>query len=426
MTAGIGKKIRYYRIKARMTQEELANGVVSVSYLSKIEHNTAEPNHKAIKLLCDKLEIKPVCIKDEEIPLLCQKWFAELLYGNLATAHGTFQQINAEFEKVIDADLYWLVELHTLKFYLLTNQVEKAKLKYQCLDQNKHVFKGLEIYYWYKFSACFHVEKSAYNVAFEQFKQAEQLIKIEMHHYQYEIHDLYYQIAKVGTNLYFTYHAMLYAEKALEFYRSNYLLKHCAECHILTGIGYKRMNEIEESINSFQLAMTIAKEQQEHRLLAECHQHLGLLYKKSNQLRKALTYFHSSYQFVENTLTQEELAAAISIMKEYVDQNELEKAKDWYQKALIIIKKMQPYESLLAQEIKVYKYLIFGFTPSFEELMQKEVLPFLKDKQLYIEFATYLKITGEYFYRSRKYKIAADYYLEAFQAIEQIRRKDNN
>ncbi|WP_112182284.1 MULTISPECIES: helix-turn-helix domain-containing protein [Paraliobacillus] len=426
MATGIGKKIKYYRIKAKMTQEELANGIVSVSYLSKIEHNTAAPNIEAIKLICDKLQIKPVCTDDEQILIVCNRWFTELLYGNLATAHKTYQQISEEFEKVIDSDLYCLVELHTLQFYLLTNQIENAKIQYEKLARYEHSLSELEFYYWNKFSGCFHIENSAYSLGLEKFQNAEKLIKSEIHNYQYELHDLYYRIAKVTTDLYFTYHAMTYANKALKYYRNNYLLKNCAKCHILTGIGYQRMREIEKSKKSFQLAITIADEQDEQGLLAECQHYLGVLYKRKLQPVQALHCFNQSYQLVKNTLSQEELVATINLMKEYVDQNDLDQAIIWYERAVNMAKKMKTNKSVLVYEIKVYKYLIYGFTPSFETLMQKEVLPFLKERELYIEYGLYLKKMGEYYYKERKYKVAADYFEEAFQSVDQIRRKDSN
>lgn len=426
MTTGIGKKIKYYRIKAKMTQEELAEGIVSVSYLSKIEHNTASPNMESVKLICDKLQIKPVSTDDEQILITCNRWFTELLYGNLATAHKTFQEISEEFEKVIDSELYCLVELHTLQYYLLTNQIKNAKIQYQKLERYEHVLTELELYYWNKFSACFHIENSAYTLGLERFQDAEKLIKSDINNYQHELHDLYYRIAKVTTDLYFTYHAMTYANKALEYYRNNYLLKNCAACHILTGIGYQRMREIENAKKSFKLAITIADEQEEQGLLAQCQHYLGELYKRKLQPTKALNCFNQSYQFVKNSLSQEELVATITLMKEYVDQNDLEQAIIWYEQAVIIAKKMRPNTSFLVYEIKVYKYLIYGFTPSFETLMQKEVLPFLQERELYIEYGIYLKKMGEYYYKERKYKLAADYFGEAFTSVDQIRRKDSN
>lgn len=426
MATGIGKKIKYYRIKAKMTQEELANGIVSVSYLSKIEHNTAAPNMSAIKQICDKLQIKPVCTDDEQILIICKRWFTELLYGRLATAHETYQLIGEEFEKVIDSDLYCLVELHMLQFYLLTNQIEKAKIQHEKLKKYQSMFTELESYYWYKFSACFHIENSAYILGLEQFQEAEKLVKSELYNYQHELHDLYYRIAKVTSDLYFTYHAMIYANKALKYYRNNYLLKDCAKCHILIGIGHQRMNEIDESMQSFQLAITIASEQEEKGLLSECQQHIGVLYKRKLQPTQALDCFHQSYQLVKNTLSQEELVAVISLMKEYVDQNDFDQAIIWYNKAAVIAKKMRPNESFLVYEIKVYKYLIYGFTPSFEMLMLKEVLPFLKERERHMEYGTYLKSMGEYYYNERKYKVAADYFNEAFRSIAYVRQKDNN
>ena len=54
----IGLIIKYERLKQDIKQTNLAKGICSISYLSKIEHNLVEPNPEIIELLLSRLNIK--------------------------------------------------------------------------------------------------------------------------------------------------------------------------------------------------------------------------------------------------------------------------------------------------------------------------------------------------------------------------------
>ncbi len=426
MSTGIGNKIKYYRIKENMTQEELAIGVVSVSYLSKIEHDSAEANPEVIHKLCEKLNIKPVRMHDEAIYTLSKQWHKELLQQDIAKAKATYPLLKDEMEKIIDANLYWLTELHCLYYYTVTNQHKEATKIHNYLERHHRKFNEEELYYWCKFSGYYyyHVDLS-YLKAYRQLIRAEKLISLDIENYKQDIHDLYYLIAEVSTKLYFTYHTMVYANKALEYYRSNYELKRCVECQLIKGIAYKRMNEIERSEKSFNLAFSILNKYQDEALLATCHLELGDLYNRTDQPTKAITYFKKSYYIAEEKVHNEQFKAMIYLMKIYLAQDELEHAKAWYKAAEAFVQDTEGLSINYVYDLKAYYYLIYGFDQTFEVLMEKTILPFLKQKEQYKQYSTYMFLMADYYYQNRKYKLAADNYKKAHKAINHIQIKDN-
>ncbi|MEH7802743.1 helix-turn-helix transcriptional regulator, partial [Bacillus pumilus] len=54
MKINIGQIIKLYRYKQNMTQSELAEGICSVSHLSKIENGSKEANQDTINLLLER------------------------------------------------------------------------------------------------------------------------------------------------------------------------------------------------------------------------------------------------------------------------------------------------------------------------------------------------------------------------------------
>lgn len=409
-----------------MTQEELASGVVSVSYLSKIEHNNAEANQEAIVQLCKKLNINPVQMKDQATIALCHQWYRELLQQDYQQATETYAVLTIDMEKIIDADLFWTTEIHRLYYYLLTKQNSKARKQFQYLDRHSYDFKGMERYYWFKFSGYYFYQIDlSYLQANERLKKAEQAISQSINQYQEELYDLYFLIALVSNDLYFTYHTMVYAEKALAYYRSIYQLNRCAICHILIGKAHKRMNEYQQAEKSFQLALKIAGERNDYTTLAASNLALGNLYKKTAQSTKAINYYHRSYQIAKNHAPEQILQAILHLMKEYLHQQDLSQAKVWHEKATQFFQENDQPSSLHFYETKVYGFIIHGLDHHFESLMVKQVLPFLKQRSLYTEYSWSVHLLAKYYYQNRRYKLAADHFQEAYQAMASLRLKDN-
>ncbi|QGS68197.1 helix-turn-helix domain-containing protein [Oceanobacillus sp. 143] len=60
MRDSVGYRIKYFRSKLNMTQAELSKGIISVSYLSKIENGNADPPEEILELLKNRLDITQI------------------------------------------------------------------------------------------------------------------------------------------------------------------------------------------------------------------------------------------------------------------------------------------------------------------------------------------------------------------------------
>lgn len=75
MEKQIGKRLKYSRINLGMTQEKLAKGIISVSYLSKIENGKVEPTEEIIDLLTERLGLESLSagINNDKITADCKE-----------------------------------------------------------------------------------------------------------------------------------------------------------------------------------------------------------------------------------------------------------------------------------------------------------------------------------------------------------------
>ncbi|WBX80496.1 helix-turn-helix transcriptional regulator [Virgibacillus salarius] len=74
----IGPFIKLQRTKQEMTQGELAEGIVSLSYLSKIENKKTDASPEIIQLLCNRLGIELIDGVDTDLQKKCKQWYAML------------------------------------------------------------------------------------------------------------------------------------------------------------------------------------------------------------------------------------------------------------------------------------------------------------------------------------------------------------
>lgn len=425
MSNGIGDKIKYFRIKHNLTQEELAQGIVSVSYLSKIERDAADPNQEAVIKLCERLGISPEKVVDENITNQVMRWISSLLLRDLELAHELYQDIEANIEKVIDADLFLLVKLHTLYYFVLTKQQDRAKQKLKKLKQEQKHFNEKETYYWLKFKAHYDYFESSYEKAFLHFQEAEKLFDDVFKHDEEEYYDLIYHIAKTATVLHYSYHASIYAERSLVYYRNNYRLDRAAKCHILKGINFKRIREMDEALKQFELAEGLGQRLNNQVILFYVYDAIGELFHDLKMSSQAIKYYGRGYEMVKQQANVQELKAMLGLLKTYIQNDQKEEAKNWLQKAEELIKDGKNLQPRYVYQVKVLRYSLFGYTKQFETFLVKEVIPYFKKRKLYIAYAGYVRLLGDYYYNNRKYKLAAEYFAEAHQAMVDVKHSDN-
>ncbi|MEB5454287.1 helix-turn-helix domain-containing protein [Virgibacillus pantothenticus] len=75
----IGLLIKLHRLKCKMTQEELSEGIVFLSYLSKIENQKTNASPEILQLLCNRLGIEISEDTDREVEEECKEWYDMLI-----------------------------------------------------------------------------------------------------------------------------------------------------------------------------------------------------------------------------------------------------------------------------------------------------------------------------------------------------------
>ena len=408
-------RIKYHRLKLKMTQTELANGIISVSYLSKIENGVASPPPDTIELICKKLNIEVYSSDsdDKKYNELANSWFKYLFYNESAKMLHHYKKIKENIHLIADNGLVNMIEIHKLRYYILIKDYKNANVQQRFLNGLAKNFNNKELYYWLKFSDYFYFVNFSYRQSLESFLQAEKYIDNTFYLKKEEKYGLYYMIglsASYARKLYIT---LLYTNKALEYYQKNYFLKQCAQCHLLIGITTTRLKNYEEAITSYKLAETIARKLNDKNILASAFQNIGYLYTLLDKPTDAIESYINSYEI--RTEPIKKIIPISSLMKLYYESQNDPNASKWLDIGLRLISENE-LDQMHINEFKVYEQLIKGISSSsLEHLILNEILPFLDEKELYYEKYSYMNILADYYYKVRKYKSSADYYKKSLE-----------
>lgn len=416
----IGPYIKLHRIKQEMTQADLADGIVSYAYLSKIENQKTEASPSVISLLCTRLGIQLDDTTDETIREKCQNWYEMLFEVNdkekIVESYNELNSLIYEHH----SDSLIMFEIHKIRYFLILGEMEEALNQINKLAEMSTTFDSLHQFYWYKFKGNYATSNTEFNQAMRMYKIAEEkLNQIDLS--EEDIADLQYTIAVMHSKLRNTLEAIEYAEKAIDTFRKQYNFVRCAQCHNILGISFRRIKMYDKAIKNFNLALHLGKLNKNKQLIQLTNQNLGYLYSTKGESKEAINHYNEVI-YDEEVQLVERLATIASLVKEYYNIYNFDETKKIINYGLELIDQftsIKPYE-LFHYVIHTYNHLLNKNYEDFEALLTEEFIPYLKEHKDYANLVAYANILAGHYEKFYKYKDAAKYYKMANLAYEQI------
>ncbi len=160
----IGDKIRRTRLDLNMTQEALAKGICSNTYISKIENNKIAVNKEHLFLLMEKMGIQTDRIGFPEKMVESLERAIEYFYFKDLEAYEELYQDLQQYEFGI------LIYVVRLGYFVLTEDLDNARVIY---DDMYRYLNSLEDYGF----ATFLIFGGFYNVAINDFQTARMILE---------------------------------------------------------------------------------------------------------------------------------------------------------------------------------------------------------------------------------------------------------
>ncbi|PKR83993.1 helix-turn-helix domain-containing protein [Heyndrickxia camelliae] len=406
----IGAIIKLNRIKQNLTQEELAEGIISISYLSKIENGKIEPNDEVIKLLCLRLGIEINRQIDDETKALCHEWFRLLLScTDVERLKEKYKEVNELVNTIQDLELQILLKIHLIRYYLKIGDLDLAHEQVNHLKDFSNTFTSEQKYFWNKFNGNYYYIKEEYNEALKFYTLSEDFISnLELS--DEEIADLEYALALTYSKLRITSLALRCAYKALDLYRQFYHFSRCAECHLILGISYRRIGNHENAIKNYHLAKKLAEQTKNKEIIQLTHINLGYLYYAQGDTDQSINHFDMIINEEDSSL-EDRLLALTAIIEEYFHTENYKEALERIKEGLEWINETNKSQYIIFYyEINTYFYLINKEHEKFENMLVDEFIPFLEEQKDYARLTNYAELLGNHFENVHKYKNATKYF----------------
>ncbi|GAB3043038.1 helix-turn-helix domain-containing protein [Virgibacillus ainsalahensis] len=416
----IGSFIKLQRTKKEMTQGELAKGIVSLSYLSKIENKKTDASPEIIQLLCTRLGIQLNNELDTHIQEKCKQWY-NMLYevNDKDEIIATYNEIQELMDGNLTENLL-MFEIHKIRYHIILRKFDKALNKINELNELAGSFDGIHQYYWYKFRGNYNSFTGEINQAIKLYKLAEEKInQIDLE--ENEVADLQYTIAVTHSKLRNTLEVIEYAEKSLNIYMKEYNFMRCAQCHIVLGISYRRIKMYEKAIKNYNLAKHLGELNKDKSVIQLTNLNLGYLHSAKGNPNGAINFFLEVVAEKEVPLT-ERIAAATSLIKEYYTISDLEKTKEMIEQAreVLNLADNSSYYQLYYYIINTYTYAINDEHEALISLVTDKFIPYLMGNRDYANLVTYSKMLAEQHEKLGKYKDSVKYYKLANQTYEEL------
>ncbi|TLS34937.1 helix-turn-helix domain-containing protein [Pseudalkalibacillus caeni] len=418
-------KLRYYRKLKGLTQEQLAHGICSVSYLSKIENGSAQSSDNIINLLFERLGIsveKKEKKNHEATEALLYEWYNYTKARNQEKALAWKEKVEAAKFSQWPPELLSKYNLFLLRYYLLTLEIDKAEKIVKKLQQSKEHFSYELSYYYHAFLGILEFKKQNLNGSKGHYKKAEQIgsnIGIK----STELAELYYLTALTEAGLHNQTVAIPYASRAIKIFDEEYNFVRSADSHILLGIIYRRISQYQLAEDHFQKALKVTDFFSENifdkRRKGLISHNLGYLYSCMNKSNKAIDYYLKALDLSSKDHEQNDIMTIYLLAKEYYKIQAIEEAKEWAEKGMELVEKYNDrkycyYLKVLDHQINKNK------NEDYEELLRNEAIPYFTESKNWLIVAEMAQFLADYYFEKFQYKSASEYYRLVIDAKEKV------
>jgi HTH-type transcriptional regulator, quorum sensing regulator NprR len=415
----LGEKIRYFRKVKNLSQQELAAGICSIPYLSKIENGVAKPSDEIQQHLAARLEIRLESMNENEIIQKYVNLFYSLYQRDYESAEHKFQMLTDSLSQSIDEEILHKI-FKSIYLLLAKDETQEVQVLLNEVAYIDSVMDGEKAFYYFLVRGQLSFFLNEFEDAFHYFLRAEKQLE-ENRFQEWEKGYLFYVIGVSANQLYKNIVALEYTKQALTIFEKNYFFKRCADCRIVLAIIHLRIKNFDESTKQLLLAETIANTFGDEVLQGIIYHNLGSVATHTGEKEKAIELFSRSMEAKEKEPLSAKIMTIYALVKEYQKTNNPEKGLK-----LIDTWLEQIHDDPLNRGFELhllYHKQLFTYGDHNETIihfMVKELIPYFEERKEWVYLSEYYPIIGKYFEKNQKYKQASLYYSYAYDALKKV------
>ena len=408
----IGRIIKYHREKNEITQEVLAQGICSKTYLSKIENNVTQASEEIITLLCKRLDIPLHYDSSEELERiihLLDHWLISIKNKENKKIEEYRSQIVKTIKNLDNPEISIKYHLVSLRYFLYHKKFEESKKIVDELTLIENVFCEEQKAFFLYFTGLYEYLNDEINESIMYYSKAEELFK-KLHIHEPE---LLYFLALSHSRINNTALAIHYSNKALDFYTDQLDFLHSIYLYIILAINFLRLNNYEKTESYLFNALKISKSLNNNDLIANIFHNLGFLYSKKSGHLKAIDYYKQSLELKVSDY-QKYTHTLFYLVKEYFKAGNFQEGNQLLDKGIEIASINNITTNFY--KLKALKAINNLNIEACMSSLIEEIVPYFENKQNWSEFHEYLMLLSKHYSDLNQYKKAYYYCCKAYKA----------
>lgn len=413
----IGLIIKQARVDQGIKQLNLAKGICSISYLSKVENNQLVPSDEILVSLLNRLSITITEVSDEE-EISTFNSIKELY--KKAIIYRDHKSISNEIVKIEEKRTIFKNQVYSINSVLFLSRLYLISGKEMSRVESLFEFIELHEENLTNYQKCvFNINKALKSFYTDEYLQSVEYIEQALEDQNtivledWELADLYNVMAICYLVNNYNYSAIEFARKALNIYRDLLLFNRAIDCYISIGISYKRNYKYKESEENFQAAYRLLKDRGLFDFEGIITQNLGTLSAIKGDSNKAIEYFLSSMD-CKKTI-EGYYVTILSIIQEYSKIKSSENILKWCEKGLEMYSKAKEKNLSYYYHFKIFEAEQVGGA-EFTNILIKAI-KYFELKKDYRHVYKYAVLLANYYYLNKKLKNSGVYYQLASEAL---------
>lgn len=409
-----GELIARKRIHLKMTQSEVAEGICSVPYISKLENGKLpNENNHIIELLLLKLSIN---INQHLNELTDNYQIIKLIYTNINKKNSEvydyywseLKEKRHRFDQhPLNVD-YMLIEL---RYYIEKDNLNLANSIFTEIKTYYKTLSTKQKYYFHYFSGLIFSKQKNVSKGIEHFELAfniKEESSIEDDNLIYYHLALAYSITNVPSL------SLYYAKEALKILQDQLDFANVINCRLIIGINYVRIKKYIKAKNHFQQILNISGTYKDELLISKVYHNLGYLYSKEGNTESALQNYKKSLEY-KNENTNLYINTVYFIIKEYIKVNDITNATNYINNVINNSYLCNNYESFV--RIQIISYKLHNKDRELENYIQNVATPLFKKNNDTNALAECYQFIAELYEKQFKYKKSNRYYKNALNLL---------
>ena len=408
----IGQLIKLERQKSNIRQDELALGICSPSYLSKIENGTAIPGDEVQQLLLQRLNIPSESVfihTSPELLIQFKKSFKEVINQRDKLAAIELRQDIRSFlaENILYPHKVTLLLMETRLQLMSSSDVkENISLLVPMQGDMSHT----QLFHLYIIQGIIAYKESRFANALYIFTDTYTLTK--KHRMEdWEMAELHYVLSLAAISDYRHILAIDHAQEALSYFNAKMQAVRSIECLLILGNAQKHTGNLNDALLSFEHAKEIMTTSGFSNYLGMIEHNLGACYSLLKESERALRHFNQS--LLENENPDSQIVTILSLVKEHKKKGDKEQAKTLISKGTSLLNLLtEQNKKLYSHYFAIYKALLYDeddLIPTFES-----ALHYFEVKQNYYRCFVYCNVLADKLTNTNQFKLATTFYQKAF------------